>query len=94
MAGGIDIGAAAPQTRFAFQIEHLDQPVVARRQQVQCRQQARTEIRGVRDDFDAELIGECGDLQAAQAKIADDMKKKPDASPPKDTNKDANKDAK
>ena len=35
-----------------------------------------------------------GDLQAAQAKIADDMKKKPDASPPKDTNKDANKDAK
>jgi hypothetical protein len=30
-----------------------------------------------------------GDLQAAQAKIADDMKKKPDAPPPKDANKDA-----
>lgn len=45
MAGGIDIGASAPEAGLALEIEHLDQPVVARCEQMQRRQQAGTEVR-------------------------------------------------
>jgi hypothetical protein len=64
IALGIDIDAAAPQACGALHVEHLDEAcVIAQRHQLQRRQQARPEIRRMRRQPDAELVGQRCDFR-------------------------------
>src|SRR5215831_9151175 len=61
-AGRIHSDATAPQARGALHMENLDNTVVPERQELQRREQAGTEIWGMRDDLDAKLVGKGSDF--------------------------------